>query len=196
MTPGGSQSVRKKHELALWEDNMADFLARWVFSTLICIVYELLPDIGYPYCLHFQNFFEGRKEGIKMAKKETYSITKNIPLPSELVNRLCVHFQTDNASEAIRKGIHKFLTKASYSKRMDDFALHQLLTVKERTTIKKYSVRITDDMNEVIKKYATNDTGFNTVTVMLANYLYFSDAAQAPSTFPFGGAVLSGKKVH
>lgn len=58
-------------------------------------------------------------------------------MPPELVNQLCDHFQTDNASEAIRKGIHEFLTKSSYSKRMDDFALHQIiLTVEERTTIK------------------------------------------------------------
>ena len=39
-----------------------------------------------------------------MPKKETYNKTKNIPLPPELVNQLCDHFQTDNASEAIRKG--------------------------------------------------------------------------------------------
>ncbi len=131
-----------------------------------------------------------------MAKEETYNKTKNIPLQPELVNRLCGHFQTDNASEAIRKGIHGFLTKSSYSKKMDDFALHQLLTVEERTTIKKYSVRITDDMDKVIKAYSTDNTSFNTVTVMLANYLYFSCATHAPSTFPFGGAALYGKEVH
>ena len=37
-------------------------------------------------------------------------------------------------------------------------------------------------MDKALKAYATNDTSFNTVTVMLANYLYFSGAAQAPST--------------
>lgn len=102
---------------------------------------------------------------------------KTFSLQPKIIKLLCNCFNTENISEAVYKGLIGFLSNTSYGKRMDDFALHQLLTVEERTTIKKYSVRITKELEQMINIQTTTDTIFNVVVIMLANYLYYSNSA-------------------
>ena len=76
-----------------------------------------------------------------MAKK----ISKNFILQPELVTLLCNHFRTKNISKAVNKGLIGFLSNPSFSERMDDFALHQLLSIEERTTTNSHTIRIPEN---------------------------------------------------
>lgn len=117
-----------------------------------------------------------------MAKK----IPKNFILQPELVTLLCNHFKTKNISEAVNKGLIGFLSNPSCSERMDDFALHQLLSIEERITTNSYTIRIPEKLMDIIRESESEDeattkitfkrknTMFNLVTIMLANYLYCS----------------------
>ncbi len=93
-----------------------------------------------------------------------------------LIKLLCRHFRTTNSSEAIYKGIAGFLSNSAYGKRMDDFALHQILSIEERKTNKKYSVRISSELKQILEDTIVVDTIYNGVSIILANYLYYSKA--------------------
>ncbi len=103
-----------------------------------------------------------------MAKKDT---TLTVNIPATLKDLLCDHFKTSNISVAIYKGLIGFLSVSSYAKRLDDFALHQLLTIKERTRMEKRSIRIPQELKVIIDGYTVINTSYNVITVMLANYL-------------------------
>ncbi len=107
------------------------------------------------------------------------SVTVSVSLPHALKQMLCNHFHTDNVSEAICKGLTGFLSNSTYGAQMDDFALHQLLTIEERSIVTKHSVRMTYALNQIISRYASTNMLYSTVTIMLANYLYFSGAVSA-----------------
>lgn len=116
-----------------------------------------------------------------MAKKDT-TLTVNIPIA--LREMLCDHFETDNISDAIIKGLIGFLSRSSYAERMDDFALHQILSIEERRDMKKSIVRVPSKLKQVVSAYTNVDTYYNSATVMLANYLYFSETVPALVTPP------------
>lgn len=117
-----------------------------------------------------------------MAKK----IPKNFILQPELVTLLCDHFKAKNVSEAVNKGLMGFLSNPSFSKHMDDFALHQLLSIEERITTNSYTIRIPEKLMDIIRESESEDeattkitfkrtnTMFGLATIMLANYLYYS----------------------
>lgn len=100
-------------------------------------------------------------------------------LPIALVNILCSLFKTNNESKAIYKGLMGFLSNDSYSKRMDDYALHQLLTIEERRNTKAYSIRIPSKLRHILAQYTVVDTLYNVPTIILANSLYYSDSVPA-----------------
>lgn len=101
-------------------------------------------------------------------------ITKIFTIPMALIELLCRHFRTTNSSEAIYKGIAGFLSNSAYGKRMNDFALHQILSIEERKTNKKYSVRISSELKQILEDTIVVDTIYNGVSIILANYLYYS----------------------
>lgn len=107
------------------------------------------------------------------------TVTVSVSLPHALKQKLCNHFHTDNVSEAICKGLTGFLSNSAYGAQMDDFALHQLLTIEERRIVVNHSVRMTDALNQIISGYASTNMLYSTITIMLANYLYFSGAVSA-----------------
>ncbi len=125
-----------------------------------------------------------------MAKK----IPKNFILQPQLVTLLCDHFNTKNISEAVSKGLIGFLPNPSCSERMDDFALHQLLSIKERTTTNSHTIRIPEKLMDIICEsesedeattkitFKRNNTMFSLVTIMLANYLYYSARVHTSAT--------------
>ena len=78
---------------------------------------------------------------------------KTFSLQPKIIKLLCNCFNTENISEAVYKGLIGFLSNTFYGEHMDDFALHQLLTVEERTTIKKYSVRITKELEQMQEQF-------------------------------------------
>lgn len=116
-------------------------------------------------------------------------VTKTFTIPVALTKLLCKHFNTANSSAAIYKGIAGFLSNTAYGKRMDDFALHQILSINERRSTKKYSVRILSELEQVFDRYTVGDTIYNIITIILANYLYYSGTVHA-KTIPSGGNML------
>lgn len=107
------------------------------------------------------------------------TVTVSVSLPSALKKMLCDHFHTDNVSKAIYEGLTGFLSNSTYGARLDDFALHQFLTIEERMNVTKHSVRISDELKQIISAYASTNTPYNTVTILLANYLFFSGSVSA-----------------
>jgi len=103
-------------------------------------------------------------------------ITKTFTIPMALIELLCRHFRTTNSSEAIFKGIAGFLSNSAYVKRMDDFALHQILSIEEIRNTRKYSVRILSELEQILDTCTVDDTIHNVITIILANYLYYSNS--------------------
>lgn len=105
--------------------------------------------------------------------------TLTVNIPAALKDLLCNHFKTSNISEAINKGLLGFLAVSSYAERMDDFAIHQLLSIEERRDMVKRTIRVPQKVKRVVNGYTSVDTSYTPVTVILANFLYFSGAVPA-----------------
>lgn len=116
-------------------------------------------------------------------KKETVISAK---IPKKLVEILRLSLNAKSDSDAIRLGITYFLSSPSYPKKMDDNAIHQLLSdPDERDEQKNYSFRVLTLMKDRIDSFKStintefNEDMYNVITLMLAHYLYFSKQATA-----------------
>lgn len=74
----------------------------------------------------------GRKELTLMNKNDNLVKATTITLPVALVDLVLKAYGTDNRSEAINSCLLDFLTVSSFGERMDDFTLHQILSIEER----------------------------------------------------------------
>ncbi len=101
-------------------------------------------------------------------KNKVYTFT----LPEALVNKLLDFSQEENISKAILDGIVYALRDSHTRSHLDDFFLHQLLTIDERKQTKQYSVRYNETLERSLSYYKQDGlTNSDIVTFFLANYL-------------------------
>lgn len=115
-----------------------------------------------------------------MNKNDNLVKATTITLPVALVDLVLKAYGTDNRSEAINSCLLDFLTVSSFGERMDDFTLHQILSIEERNVTRTCSVRIPKVLKKIIqKKYQGENSFSDTVTIMLSNMLYLSGKVPA-----------------
>ncbi len=106
-----------------------------------------------------------------------------LTLLTKLITLCVACCKASNISEAIRKAIIGFFSNSMYRMRMDDFALHQILNIEERRETESVSIRMSEEMLCSIEHYKAT-TSFNTITVIIANFLFFSGKAAALTSPP------------
>lgn len=101
---------------------------------------------------------------------------KSLKLPKALVEKMMEFYQLtkDNRSKAIRNGLADFLLMPLDEQVVDKNALEKLLTVEEELTCISISVRMPDELLDVVEKLAGGQNLSETITWMLSRVLYRS----------------------
>lgn len=94
-------------------------------------------------------------------------LIKTLQLPVKLVELAKQHFKTPNASEAICSCIEFAMMNCLLALLDESLAIYHLLNVKERRTLKNYSVRIEDYAMDALKSVTTKSLNDAVVTAMV-----------------------------